>query len=155
MKKATNELKNLYTAHVSDDKPVVQRWVGIRAGDSAFICAESVFSSRRRSNAALRRHESSKVFDSAEAAVASLKPVKGWATKWRGSVIPALIVKGGDGKLRATDKDGNSLGAGYLTKRQAAYAALKDALEWEKRAKAEYTERHRTVEACRKILRSK
>ena len=73
--KKTQELKKLYTAHVSEDKPVVQEWVGVRAGDSAFICTAKMFSGRRRAPP-LRRQESSKVFDSAEAAVASLKPVK-------------------------------------------------------------------------------
>lgn len=151
MKKPVSKLRYLFTVQRGENGPIVEQWIGFRNGDDAYIGKDD---GRPREKRILRCRPSSTVFDSREAALASLKPVKGWGTKWRGGVLPALVVRMGDGQLRATSNEGKSLGTGYLTKRQAARAALKDALRWEREARQEYRERQAVVAALQKILRA-
>lgn len=151
MKKSTSKLRTLFTVYAgSGDKPIVQEWIGFRNGEDAYIGQNKYF--RSRSKRVLRWHDGAKVFDTQEAALASLKPVKGWATEWRNRIIPALVVTVGEGKLLATDKNGNSRGRGYLTKRQAARAILRDAINEERRRRRDFRLAERTLASLRTIL---
>jgi hypothetical protein len=151
-KSPISKLRNFYTVYRGqNDKPIIQEWIGFRNGNDAYLGKDTGW--RGRNKRVLRCHPGDAVFDTNAAAIASLKPVMGFCLKWRNEVEPALVFKNGAGKWRAIDKNGRSLGVGFLTKRQVARIALKEAVRWEKQKAREYRESQLTVARLRKIMK--